>query len=94
MIFEFIVLLSSWASVAGLAKCLLLNDERCMFRPTLIDMNPNELKYHSFMVNLNKSTGSCNVLSPKIYVPKEARDINVKAFNMHYQVRFYCFVAG
>ena len=57
-------------------------------------MNPNELKYHSFMVSLNKSTGSCNVLSPKIYVPKEARGINVKAFNMHYQVRFYCFVAG
>ena len=24
----------------------------------------------------------CNVLSPKIYVPKETKDVNVKAFNM------------
>ena len=26
--------------------------------------------------------GSCNVLSLKIYVPKETKDLNVKAFNM------------
>ena len=26
-------------------KSLFLNDEPCMFRPTLIDMNPVELKY-------------------------------------------------
>ena len=29
-----------------------------------------------------KCTGSCNVVSPKICVSKEAKDINVKAFNM------------
>ena len=34
------------------------------------------------MISLNKCTGSCNVLSPKICIPKEAKDINVKAFNM------------
>ena len=34
------------------------------------------------MISLNKCTGNCNVLSPKIYVPKEAKDINVKGFNM------------
>ena len=47
-----------------------------MVRPTLIDMNPNELKYYSFMISLNKCTGSCNVLSPNIRVPKETKDIN------------------
>ena len=40
MIFEFIVLLSSLARVADLTKCLFLNDEPCMVRPTIIDMNP------------------------------------------------------
>ena len=45
--------------------------EPCMIRPTLIDMNTNELKYYPFIINLNKCTGSCNVLSPKICVPKE-----------------------
>ena len=53
-----------------------------MIRPTFIDMNTNELKYYPFIINLNKCTGSCNVLSPKICVPKETKDINVKAFNM------------
>ena len=47
-----------------------------MVRPTIIDMNSVELKYYPFMINLNKSTGSCNVLSPKICVPKETKNIN------------------
>ena len=53
-----------------------------MVRPTIIDMNSVEVKYYPFMISLNKCTGSCNVLSPKICVPKETKDINVKAFNM------------
>ena len=63
-------------------KFLLLNDEPCMVRPTLIDMNPVELKYYLFMITSNKCTGNCNVLFPEIYVPKETKDINVKAFNI------------
>ena len=34
------------------------------------------------MITLNKCTGSCNVLSPKIWVTKETKDINVKVFNV------------
>ena len=39
----FILLLSFSESLA--TKCLFLNDESCMVRFTLIDMNPGELKY-------------------------------------------------
>ena len=53
-----------------------------MVRPTLTDMTAAELKYYPFMISLNKCTGSCNVLSPQICIPKETKDINVKAFNM------------
>ena len=53
-----------------------------MVRTAIIDMNPNELKYYSFMISLNKCTGSRNALSLKICVPKEIKDINVKTFNM------------
>ena len=49
---------------------------------TLIDLNSAELKCYRFMIILDKCTGSCNVLSPKIFVPKETKDINVKAFNV------------
>ena len=59
-----------------------LNDEPCIVRPTLIDMNPVEFKYHPFMISLNKCTGSCNVFSLKMCVLKETKDINVKAFNI------------
>ena len=75
----FIVLLSFSSSLA--TKCL-LNDEPCMVRPTLIDMNPVELKFYPFMISLDQCTGSCNVFSPKICVPKETKDINVKVFNL------------
>ena len=36
------------------------------------------------MINLNKCSGSCNLLFPKICVPKkkQKKNINVKAFNM------------
>ena len=71
----FIVLLGFSVSLA--TKCMFLNDEPCIVRPTLIDMNPVELKYYPFMISINKSTGSCNVLSPKICVAKETKDINV-----------------
>ena len=71
----FIILLGFSKSLAR--KCLFLNDEPCMVRPTIIDMNPNELKNYPFMISSNKYAGSCNVLSPK-----ETKDINVKAFSM------------
>ena len=34
------------------------------------------------MISLDKCNGSCNVLWPKICVPKETKDINVKVFKM------------
>ena len=88
MLSLFIVLLSFSESLARQGKvshqtkCIFLNDELCMVRPTIIDMNHVELKYYPFMICLNKCTGSSNVLSPKICVPKKTKDINVKAFNM------------
>ena len=70
-----IVLLSFSESLA--TKCLFLNDEPYMVRSTLIDLNPIELKYYPFMISLDKFTGSCNVLSANICVPKEIKDMNV-----------------
>ena len=83
---DFIVLLSFSSSLGRVAivrtKCLSLNDEPCMVRPTLIDLNPVELKYDSLTISLDKCNGSCNVLSPKICYPKKTKDVNVKVFDM------------
>ena len=53
-----------------------------MIRPTPIDINPVEPKYYPFMIGLNKCSGSCNGLSPKICVAKETKDISAKSFNV------------
>ena len=63
-------------------KCLFLNDETCIVRPTLIDLNPAELKHYPFIISLDKCTRSCNVLYSKICGPKETKGINVETFKM------------
>ena len=74
-----IVLLSFGSSLARVpkvfdrTKCIPLNDEQFMARPTIIDLNPVELKYHPFMISLNKCTESSDVLMLKIIVPKETK---------------------
>ena len=76
----FTVLLSfiSSLSIQGLS----LNDKPCIIKPTLIDLNSVELKYYPFMISLDKWSGSCNALSPKIWVPTKIIYINVKIINM------------
>ena len=79
---KFSSFLARVAKVSDRAKCLSINDEPCMIRPTLITLNPVEIKYCPFMISLDKYNGSCNVLSSKIDVSKETKDINVEVFNM------------
>ena len=67
-----IVLLSFTSSLA--TKFVSLNDEPCMVRPTVIGLNPVELKYYPLMISLDKCNGSCNVLSPDLCVLKETKD--------------------
>ena len=54
-------------------KCVSINDEKYMVRPTLADLNFVDLRYYPFMVSLDKFSRSCNILSPKICVPKKQK---------------------
>ena len=70
----FFALLSFSSSLAfDQTKCLFLNDEPCMVRPTLIDLNLVELKYYPFMISLDQCSGSCNVLSQKYVLLKKQK---------------------
>ena len=75
-----LALLSFTISLA--TKFPFLNYELCTVRPTFIDLNPVELKYDLFVISLDKCIRSFNVLSPKMCVLKETKDINAKAFNI------------
>ena len=80
--FGFTVLLSSLSSIAGQTRCLFLDDEPWMIRPTLINLNPVQLKYYIFIVSQDKWSRSCNSgndLSTKICVPSKTKDINIKS---------------
>ena len=46
-----IILLSFCKSLT--TKCVSLNDEPCMVRPTLIHLNPVELKYYPLTISLD-----------------------------------------
>ena len=45
-------------------------------------MNPVKFQYYPFVISIDECTRICNVLSPKICVQKETKNINVKAVNM------------
>ena len=47
----FIAVLSFSGSLA--TKCMPLNNEQYMIRPTLIDLNPVEFKYYQLVISFN-----------------------------------------
>ena len=44
-------------------KFMSLNNELCIARPTLIDLNPAELNYYLFMDSLDRCHGSSNTVN-------------------------------
>ena len=54
----FITLLSFSDSLA--TRCVSLNNESCLIRPTLVFLNTVGLDYFPFIISLHKCTGSCN----------------------------------
>ena len=60
LIKQVFTILLSFSSSLG-TKCVLLNGDSCIIRPTLIDLNPAEPKYYPFMISLDKFNGICNV---------------------------------
>ena len=62
LLLSFIGSLARVAKVSDRTKCVSLNNEPWLARPTLIDLKPNELHYYPFNVSLNRFNGSSNTL--------------------------------
>ena len=80
---KFIVLLSFSRSLE--TKCVSLNNEPCMIRSFLIDLNPVALKFYPSMISSDTCSGrfnSVNDLSMRISAPSKPKDLNVKVVNM------------
>ena len=63
----FIGLVTDIASASNYAKCVLSINEKCMTRPTLINLHlkeyGQEFHYYPFAVKLDRCVGSCNPLN-------------------------------
>ena len=63
----FIPLLSNIVNGCNHTKCMLLNNQKYMTQPTLINLHPNEYSqdfhYYPFAVKLDRCVASCNTLS-------------------------------
>ena len=68
----FIALLTFSRSLA--TKCVSLNSEAYIVRPTVTDLNPVEFNYYPFIISIDKGKEICNVddvLSMKIWVKEK-----------------------
>ena len=53
-------------------KCVSMNDQVCKVRPEIININSNEPSFYTYIVKINKCSGSCNNINypyAKLCVP-------------------------
>ena len=65
--------------------CLSISNQQCMVRPKLIDLNPDELYYYPFIINMSRCVGSSNTIEDpygRIFVPSQMEDVNMALFNI------------
>ena len=63
----FIAFITGRVNVSSHTKCVSLNNQQCMSRPTLINLLHNEYnqrrRYYLFAVNLERLNGSCSTIN-------------------------------
>ena len=66
-------------------ECMLMNNQKCMSRPKIMDLNPNEPVFFPYSIKINKCSGSCNNINDpfaKLCDHDIAKNINVKIFSL------------
>ena len=82
-----LVLLGFGRSLA--IKCVSMNNQQCMVGPRLIDLNPDELHYYSFLVNIEVCNRNYNTVQDafgRICVSNEMEDLYLKVFDTIKQI--------
>ena len=62
-----------------------MNNHECKIRSEMIDINSNEPKFYSYIIEVNKYNGNCNNINnpySKLCVLDVVKNINVKVFNV------------
>ena len=72
-------------SYENFLECISMNNQECIARPKIIDVNGNEPVFYPYSIKVNKCRGSCNNINDpyaKLCVPDIVKNINVKVFNL------------
>ena len=67
------------------AKYASMNNQPCVVRPMLADLNPDKLYHYPFIFSLDRCHGSCNTAENpfgRICIPNKMEEVNLKVFNM------------
>ena len=78
-------------------NCISMNNQSCIVRPTLIDLNPDEIYYYQFIISINRCHGRCNTTKDPycwesigtICFPDKMEEQNLKVFKGILQPIFY-----
>ena len=62
-----------------------MNNQKCITRTKIIDINNNETAFNYFSIKINKCSGSCNNINDpyaKLCVSYVFKNINIRVFNL------------
>ena len=66
-------------------ECMSAFNKKCISRPKILDIDPNEPVFYPYSIKVNKCSGSCNTINDpyaKLCVPDITKNINVTVFNL------------
>ena len=73
------------SSIIGALNCVSKNNQKCVVRPKMVDINSNSPMFYPFSIKVNKCSGNDNSINDpyaKICVPDTVKDLNVRVFNL------------
>ena len=76
--------LSNLVSTTSLS-CISMNNQACKARPQIVNVNSNNLIFHTFSIKTSKCSANCNNINhpyARICVPDIIKNLNVKVFNL------------
>ena len=65
--------------------CVSMNNQACIVRPEIIDINSNNPIFYPFSVKINRCSGNCNNINDPyagICVPNTVKNLTVKVLNL------------
>ena len=66
-------------------ECVSVINEKCMSKPKILYINPNELVFYPLSIKVNKCSGDCNNINDpiaKLCVTNIVKNMNIKVFNL------------